>query len=323
MFSAIKRWLRRRAAPPQQADANLKEVTPEFLPGLKVLRLTSGELGSLSEEKRDKVRELDGLISDFQIAYSTAVDGFSREQICALGKKLVNMADRIKLELSTSPWMSFKGIDIDDARNTALRVWFRHLPLEAAANGCELVAIADTETTGLQADDEPITVAVILVEVRMPKGELVRVIETYHGKREPSVSISPEAQAVNGLTLDDLRGHAFDSERLERLLRSAKIVVAHNAKFDRRMLRHALVESDRLPWACSMLALRSYWDEKVGRRSLDAICSVLGVGRAEPHNALNDCEALLNALCAHSGKTNRSKSYLAILLDRPWCAEGD
>ena len=109
MFSAIKRWLRRRAAPPQQADANLKEVTPEFLPGLKVLRLTSGELGSLSEEKRDKVCELDGLISDFQIAYSTAVDGFSREQICALGKKLVNMADRIKLELSTSPWMSFKG----------------------------------------------------------------------------------------------------------------------------------------------------------------------------------------------------------------------
>lgn len=192
-----------------------------------------------------------------------------------------------------------------------------------AAEGCALVAIVDTETTGLAQRDEPIAVAVLLAEVALPKGDVVRVVDQYHGLREPAVPISAGAQAVHGLTLTDVRGHYLDTDRVQRLLDAADMVVAHNAAFDRRMLRKVLMRADRLPWACSMLALRRHWDQRTGRRSLDAICAALAITRPAPHNALKDCHALLQVLGTPSGKTSRSKTFMALLLDNPWCPDRD
>jgi DNA polymerase III subunit epsilon len=105
------------------------------------------------------------------------------------------------------------------------------------------VAIVDTETTGLEYDDQAVSVGVVLVEIAMPKGTLVREIDSYYGLREPTVRISDGARAVHGLSDDDLAGEALDMVKLRELVKSADVLVAHNAQFDSRI---ATVHRDRI-----------------------------------------------------------------------------
>lgn len=98
------------------------------------------------------------------------------------------------------------------------------------------VAIVDTEMTGLEYDDQAVSVGIVLVEIAMPKGTLVREIDSYYGLREPTVTISDGARAVHGLSDDDLAGKALDMAKLRALVKSADVLVAHNAQFDSRIL---------------------------------------------------------------------------------------
>lgn len=180
-----------------------------------------------------------------------------------------------------------------------------------------IVAVLDTETTGLGAQDELISVAVLVFEVELPSGKMLREIETFYGLREPSVPIHPKAQEVHGLSLESLRGKTLDIDTLQRIVESVDVLIAHNAQFDRRMLAKLLPDIEVATWGCSMLALRNYWSN-LPRKSLDSICAALDVSRAEPHNALSDCRALAEVLFKHSGTTTRSRTYMGHLALRPW-----
>ncbi len=318
------------AAKEQPATAQEDEARPppeEAKARLRTVNIPSDALESYTPDKQEKLIRIDRALADLYGAYSRELSGLSTEEIHAHANKILGMTREIKAVLEREgEWLSirFEGnADIYAIEKDATRAAIVTAPLIPPSEGCRLVAIVDTETTGVEEQDEPITVAVILAEISMPKGRLDRIVDTYYGKREPSVPISSGAQQVHGLSIEDVRGHKIDLFRLERLLRSASIVVAHNAKFDRRMLRGVLTDSDGLPWACSMLTLRRQWDEIAGRRSLDAICRSLGVQREDTHDALKDCEALLDVLCKPSGKTSRSRTYMALMLDRPWCPDGD
>lgn len=330
VLSRLRRWLfdrkhahndQQNQPAPEPASAPAQEE--EYALGLAALKIPLSTFNGASEERREALLRIDRLLAAILTAYKQEFDGLSRDQLRVSLREIVDLCDAFIIEMKAASWLELKiDFNAQRAREVAWSSLMKILPLESPSEGCELVAIVDTETTGLHANDEPITAAILLVEIRMPKGALARVVESYQGKREPSVPISNGAKAVHGLSLDDVRGHSFDLPHMERLLRSASIVVAHNAKFDRRMLRHVLTDSDGLPWACSMLTLRKHWDERAGRRSLDAICNALGVDRRSPHNAMTDCEALLKALSAPSGKTARSKSFMALMLERPWCPDG-
>lgn len=173
-----------------------------------------------------------------------------------------------------------------------------------------LVAVVDTETTGLGADDEPISIGLILVEVD-EKGGLVAERDRYYGLRAPSVPIHPAAQRVHGMTAADLAGKAFDLQRVSGILSAAQVGIAHNASFDARMI--AKVVQSAPEWRCS---LRQFpWVVETGRK-LEHVCESLGVHRPDPHNAMTDCEALLRCLLHRTGKTDRSRTYLGALLAR-------
>jgi DNA polymerase III subunit epsilon len=173
-----------------------------------------------------------------------------------------------------------------------------------------LVAVVDTESTGLGTDDEPISIGLILIEVD-EKGGLVAERDRYYGVREPGVPIHPAARRVHGMTAAQLAGKAFDLQRVAAILSAAQVAVAHNASFDARMI--AKVVQSASEWRCS---LRQFpWVVESGRK-LDHVCERLGVQRAEPHNAMTDCEALLRCLLHRTGKTERSRTYLGALLAR-------
>lgn len=174
------------------------------------------------------------------------------------------------------------------------------------------VAVIDCETTGLTDSDEPITVGVVLTELNSVK--VAEPIEIWYGEREPQAPISFDAHLVHGISIKALKGKAIDKSNLEAILRRADIVVAHNARFDARML-NKLVPCLDMSWRCSLRQLRSFPD--FGGANLDRICSSFSINRPVPHNALSDSEALLSAINMRTGKTTRSKTYIARLVELP------
>jgi len=174
------------------------------------------------------------------------------------------------------------------------------------------VAIIDTETTGVAAHDEPISVGILLVEIEPGSGALIREIGRYHGFREPCVPIHPKAQAVHGMTAADLSGKVLDLVWITSLINEADVLIAHNAQFDARMLAVVCAAASAKSWRCSLQQFP--WPAAVGRKKLDSVCEFYGVVKQPCHDALGDCQALLTVLLIHTGKTTRSRTYLAQLL---------
>lgn len=174
-----------------------------------------------------------------------------------------------------------------------------------------VVAVIDTESTGLALTDEPIALALVVIRVD-GRGALLEVIGRYQGLREPGVPVHPAAQRINGLTRELLRGHHFDLEAVQALLKQAEVLVAHNAAFDARMIGR-LIDID-LPWRCTW---RQFPWHKMENRKLDTVCAAFGVERPTVHDPMRDALALLACLLRRSGKTKRSRTYLGALLRQP------
>ena len=72
-------------------------------------------------------------------------------------------------------------------------------------------AFLDTETTGLTSNDEVIEFAIVLFRYDVSRRKL-RVIDRYRGLREPSCAIAPGAEAVHGISLDQVRAPGTRSQ---------------------------------------------------------------------------------------------------------------
>jgi DNA polymerase-3 subunit epsilon len=113
------------------------------------------------------------------------------------------------------------------------------------------IAIVDTETTGTDPlVDEIIDVAVIIVEADT-LGQIVRVERVGQALRDPGMPIPAVITRLTGITDDDVRGRTIDLDRLERLLASADVRVAHSASFDIAFLENLMPGLAGASWACS------------------------------------------------------------------------
>lgn len=174
------------------------------------------------------------------------------------------------------------------------------------------LAIVDCETTGLEDDDEPISLGVVVAELG---ADGVGDTQTrLYQEREPSIAISLSAELVHGISGSTLHGKSFDTGSILEALAGTECVVSHNARFDARMLAKVLPEALSWSWRCT-LRQRPFFD--VQEPSLQAICERFGISRPQVHNALADAEALLHALNQRPGKTTRSKTYLQRVLTSP------
>lgn len=169
------------------------------------------------------------------------------------------------------------------------------------------VAFVDTETTGLDETDEPISVAAVLAVVTLRTGKLVSVIAEYHGLREPFCTISSGAQEIHGICKAQLKGLKFDLQELVAIFACADLAIAHNAKFDARMLL-PFVGHLNVHWACSCWDVD--WPTK--NRKLDTVCDHLKIARSTPHDAMTDVKAMMAALQI---KADQDITYLGQLLN--------
>lgn len=173
--------------------------------------------------------------------------------------------------------------------------------------------IVDCETTGVEEDDEPISIGAILCQyTELRSGE---VLETYYSEQQPSRDVSYQAHAIHGISEQQLLGKLFDIENLSRIIDRADIILAHNARFDARMLCKEVPRILNKSWRCTFNQLT--YPYEVHRQSLDLLCRLTGIGRLSPHNALRDCESLLGVLNKRLGKTTRSNTHLGRVVTEP------
>lgn len=174
-----------------------------------------------------------------------------------------------------------------------------------------IVGILDCETTGISQKDEIITLALIYGEVDV-KGHFLSTTEWY-GERCPNVEISREAYRIHGRTMESLQGKSLDLDDLKKVIDGIDVLIAHNCRFDARMLAQLLPEVWDKKWRCSYK--QWVWPDMKNQK-MDTVCDYYQIDRPKHHNALDDTRDLIKCLLKHSGKTERSKTFLKKLLER-------
>ena len=161
--------------------------------------------------------------------------------------------------------------------------------------GIDNFVVIDTETTGMTANDEVIELAVVDMD-----GTVL-----YDSTFCPLTQVNCYASAVNHLTNDCLcDSPEFTDEwsKIKAFIGNKKIL-AHNAKFDKRMIKQTLekynIDSsvvESLFFGCydSVSIAKKYLD--LPSYSLENIAHALGIKRAESHRAADDCIMTLEVL---------------------------
>lgn len=154
-----------------------------------------------------------------------------------------------------------------------------------------LVALLDTETTGLDTSkDEVIELGYLIIEID-DEGRFYDVVKRFNQLQQPSTPLSPEITEVTGLTDEDLEGHSINWSEVESDLDNVSLIVAHNAGFDRKMMeRYSQVCKNTL-WGCSVNDID--W-KALGQKNRSQEWLVYAIGGCyyDAHRALDDVNAL-------------------------------
>jgi len=159
------------------------------------------------------------------------------------------------------------------------------------------VVILDTETTGLDADqDRIIELALLAVDVDADTGLPHGPVEVYDELQDPGMAIPAIAREITGITDDMVRGKRLDEARIADVMAGADLVIAHNAGFDRPFVESRLPAFRSLAWACSIDDVD--WKAE-GRSSAKLEYLALDNGWFyDAHRAEMDCHALLAILAS-------------------------
>lgn len=155
--------------------------------------------------------------------------------------------------------------------------------------------VLDTETTGLsKSSDEIIEIAVKSFEFNKATGEILSIKDSYSALQEPSKPLNRETQIITGLTDYDLREKKIDWQKVDSILSTADIIIAHNAGFDRPFVDKKSAVSLTKPWGCSVKQIE-WINHGFGSSKLELL-SVFHGFFTDAHRAMNDVNALLHLL---------------------------
>ena len=171
-----------------------------------------------------------------------------------------------------------------------MRICANTLPQIAEYARSGRVVVFDTETTGCSRYDEICQIAA----VEYVNGVQTRTFNSYIC---PSCEMNPWAEGVHGLSLDFLAKHGLAPEvamrRFFEFLGSDVLLVAHNNKFDMRMLNQGCGKFD-LCFApdgietCDTVALARHLRPGLDSYSLANLIEALNIDGINSHDALDD-----------------------------------
>lgn len=174
---------------------------------------------------------------------------------------------------------------------------FRRVEQYAAPDGqvLETGLILDTETTGIDAQkDDVIELGMVLFEYAPVTGCIYSIVDTFDQLQDPGRPLPAEITALTHITDDMVRGQCIDASAVDAFVGRAKLVIAHNAAFDRPFVERQWRVFETKPWADSMSQVHWY-DEGIGTQKQELIALCLGFFY-DAHRAESDCLALLHIL---------------------------
>ncbi|MEO7358968.1 MAG: 3'-5' exonuclease, partial [Gemmatimonadaceae bacterium] len=157
--------------------------------------------------------------------------------------------------------------------------------------------LVDVETTGLSyATDSIIELGLILFSYDINTGQVVQVLAAESWLQDPGRAIPDDVSKLTGITNDDVRGQSIDEARVRELCADVKLILAHNASFDRPFLDRRLPFLADTHWGCSMNDVP--WQERgLSSRKLEILLYAhTNTFLDTHHRALDDCRATLHVL---------------------------
>lgn len=189
-----------------------------------------------------------------------------------------------------------EALESDDAFRVLRRVAVEEGDVEGIDEmlSTSVGAALDVETTGLAVEADRI----IELSIRRFRfdavGRITKLDLPYSWLEDPGRPLAPEIKRLTGLTDEQLAGCAIDEPRALALLKSACLVVSHNAAFDRPFVDERLPEARGLAWACTCREVD--WPEYgFDGRALGWLLAQAGWFHAG-HRAAADVDALITLL---------------------------
>lgn len=165
---------------------------------------------------------------------------------------------------------------------------------EGSSDDLKIGIYLDTETTGMDADDDEI-IELALVPFEFDKaGNIYRLLPAYNAFQDPGLPIPEIITQITGITDEMVKGQSIDLTQVSKMLSEAVIVVAHNARFDRPFVENLLSDFADIAWACSIADIE--WNkEGFEGVKLEFLAYKFGFFY-EGHRATIDCQAGIEIL---------------------------
>ncbi len=182
----------------------------------------------------------------------------------------------------------------------------------SSGEACGKIAIIDTETTGLKIElgAKIIDLAIVVCEYGLHSGQLYRVLASYESLEDPQEPIAAEITQLTGITDDMVRGKRIDDAAVAEVMAQVKLVVCHNARFDRAFLEARFPLFIHQRFACSLTEVPwAQWQIKSSK--LDYLGFRFGLFH-EGHRARADVDMLAALLSQTS--VDASQTVLSMLL---------
>lgn len=152
----------------------------------------------------------------------------------------------------------------------------------------------DVETTGLNSDkDKVIELSMIPFEYSR-SGKIYRVFPDYTSYQDPGIRLPTITTQITGITDEMVADHMIDLTQVDKILSTASIVIAHNAKFDRGFMENFHDAFKDIAWGCSFADI-NWVDEGAGSMKLDYLVYEYGFFY-DAHRANIDCQAGIKIL---------------------------
>lgn len=168
----------------------------------------------------------------------------------------------------------------------------------------KIIAILDTETTGLRPPGGPTAVGIVVTRVHdwMPS----EILSEYAALNYPGCSIPQAIQDLTGITDQMVQGKSFDFNVMSAMLKPVDFIVAHNASFDRMWLDHVGFRPEAR-WLCSKTFMD--WSGIHECSKLQCLALKFRCESDVKHNALADAHVLLKVLQHSSALKTMVESY--------------
>jgi DNA polymerase-3 subunit epsilon len=121
---------------------------------------------------------------------------------------------------------------------------------EAVGENTSVGVVVDVETTGVEPEQHKI-IELALRRFRFDTAGVIVKVDRPHAWLQYRRSARQGDRGADGPDRRRLGGQAIDEAAATKLLKSAAVVIAHHADFDRKFVERRLPDAKGLAWACS------------------------------------------------------------------------